>query len=295
MNFLKPVSRSRSPSQTEHPSSVRPSAAPPMRLAGFVFISLLALAGCSDKDVSVEPPPAAQAPEPCDASHACDLPKDDPDRRSILDAVRRLEAAKWDGKLEFLVRRLIKDGDAAYLCALFQVSGQLSRTDEDFDVGMWGLRKQADGWHAVAVGEGLAEKLSQVGCRVSGRDITARNDIIAAIANAQQSAVAARGNSPQASRVNASAPAEYPAAIDRVFNIIRKHHLTSLPAECMETRVSGETTQSYSVDVFEHHDAKCGGDPATSPRLFSFEVNRATGAMQTDALDIANGEMQPIE
>jgi hypothetical protein len=56
-----------------------------------------------------------------------------------------------------------------------------------------------------------------------------------------------------------------------------------------------EQGKVYAVDVHELHNKACGGDPAVSPRLFSFEVDRKTGAMTTDALDAGDPEMQPIK
>jgi len=47
------------------------------------------------------------------------------------------------------------------------------------------------------------------------------------------------------------------------------------------------------VDVREKHDATCGGDPATAPRLFSVEVNVATGSVSSDATSLV-GEMEPL-
>ena len=37
------------------------------------------------------------------------------------------------------------------------------------------------------------------------------------------------------------------------------------------------------VDVREKHNEQCGGDPTTAPRLFSYEIDRRSGKMKTDA------------
>ena len=44
-----------------------------------------------------------------------------------------------------------------------------------------------------------------------------------------------------------------------------------------------KTKQGYTVDVSEKYDVQCGGGPATAPRLFSYEIDRRSGKMKTDA------------
>jgi len=120
-----------------------------------------------------------------DASQMYDLAKDDPDRNQILDAVRKLHSATEHGRIKLVVRDLIKDGDAAYLCALIQIDGELLRNDESLAVEKWGLRKLAHGWEAVEVDTDFASKTLQADCRVWEREISSRNDIINAIAEAR--------------------------------------------------------------------------------------------------------------
>lgn len=50
-----------------------------------------------------------------------------------------------------------------------------------------------------------------------------------------------------------------------------------------------KTKQGYTVDVSEKYDVQCGGGPATAPRLFSYEIDRRSGKMKTDAA-VPNGE-----
>jgi hypothetical protein len=85
------------------------------------------------------------------------------------------------------------------------------------------------------------------------------------------------------------------AVIERVSVVIRKHQLTSLKDECLDYMVDDSDGATIDIDVHEKHDAKCGGDPETSPRLFSFKLDRASGQLTTDALDLADGDFQPIE
>lgn len=84
------------------------------------------------------------------------------------------------------------------------------------------------------------------------------------------------------------------AVIERVSVVIRKHHLTSLKDECIDYLVDDSDGATIDIDVHEKHDDRCGGDPNTSPRLFSFKLDRASGQLTTDALDLADGDFQPI-
>lgn len=84
------------------------------------------------------------------------------------------------------------------------------------------------------------------------------------------------------------------AVIERVSVVIRKHQLTSLKDECLDYMVDDSDGATVDIDVHEKHDAKCGGDPNTSPRLFSFKLDRVSGQLTTDALDLADGDFQPI-
>ena len=72
---------------------------------------------------------------------------------------------------------------------------------------------------------------------------------------------------------------------------VARHRLTSLKPECL-LFITTETANNYTVDVHEKHDARCGGDPHTAPRLFGYEVDKASGRMQID--DPMSGETRPI-
>ena len=71
-------------------------------------------------------------------------------------------------------------------------------------------------------------------------------------------------------------------AVFQVIQSIERHKLTTLKPECLMF-MAEKTKQGYTVDVREKHDAQCGGDPATAPRLFSYEIDRHSGKMKTDA------------
>jgi len=83
-------------------------------------------------------------------------------------------------------------------------------------------------------------------------------------------------------------------AVAKVNDAVQRHHLTSLKPDCLDYIIGDESQDGIDVDVHEKHDEHCGGDPETSPRLFSFHVDHA-GKLTTDALDPADGEMKPID
>lgn len=93
----------------------------------------------------------------------------------------------------------------------------------------------------------------------------------------------------------ASTSSDEDAVIARVSAAIRKHQLTSLKDVCLDYMVDDSDGATVDIDVHEKHDTICGGDPETSPRLFSFKLDRASGQLTTDALDLADGDFQPIE
>ncbi len=66
---------------------------------------------------------------------------------------------------------------------------------------------------------------------------------------------------------------------------VKKYALTTLAPECVMYQFDGTSDPAaYVVQVQENHDnPKCGGDPATAPRLFTLKVDRKTGLMETDA------------
>ncbi|QLB20062.1 hypothetical protein A6B43_00175 [Vespertiliibacter pulmonis] len=76
-------------------------------------------------------------------------------------------------------------------------------------------------------------------------------------------------------------------AIEKVMQSVVKNKLTYLPLSCLSFIASDENAQSYSVDVLEKHNAKCGGDPTVAPRLMSYEVNKKAGTLCTDSIEWA--------
>ena len=100
----------------------------------------------------------------------------------------------------------------------------------------------------------------------------------------------------QATTVSAPAPVlSEEAIVEQVSAVVKRHQLSSLPPQCLDYMVDDADAATIDIDVHEKHDATCGGDPATSPRLFSFKLERANGRLSTDALDLADGDYQPID
>lgn len=83
-----------------------------------------------------------------------------------------------------------------------------------------------------------------------------------------------------------STPLTRGQARDRVLAALRRKPLSSIPVECMDFMDSDTKdnthASSWVFDVYERHDATCGGDPATSTRLFSVHVDKQGGALSTD-------------
>ena len=77
-------------------------------------------------------------------------------------------------------------------------------------------------------------------------------------------------------------------AVFQVIQSVERHKLTTLKTECLMF-MAEKTRTGYRVDVSEKYDVQCGGGPATAPRLFSYEIDRRSGKMKTDAA-APNGE-----
>ncbi len=84
-------------------------------------------------------------------------------------------------------------------------------------------------------------------------------------------------------------------AVKLVSAAIARNKLSTLAPECLSYIHYPSDQQGYVVDVHELHDAHCGGDPNVSPRLFTVEVDRMSGRMETDAADPAAGLFHPIQ
>jgi hypothetical protein len=80
-----------------------------------------------------------------------------------------------------------------------------------------------------------------------------------------------------------------------VSKAIRKYRLTARADECLAYGFDDKSdADAYLVEVRENHRrASCGGDPQTSPRLFTVRVAKTTGEMSSDAK--SPGEFRPLQ
>ncbi|TCV97310.1 hypothetical protein EC912_101310 [Luteibacter rhizovicinus] len=85
------------------------------------------------------------------------------------------------------------------------------------------------------------------------------------------------------------------AAVQRVEASIAKNKLSALKPECLSYIPYASDAQGFIVDVHELHNEACGGDPSVAPRLFSFNVDKVSGRMTTDASDPAEGLFHAID
>ena len=81
--------------------------------------------------------------------------------------------------------------------------------------------------------------------------------------------------------------------VKKVQRSIVKHHLTSVKLSCLHFFIEEDDT-NYFITIREHHNKQCGGDPDTSPRLFTYEVNKSNGKMRVDD-QIWTGESRDID
>ena len=84
------------------------------------------------------------------------------------------------------------------------------------------------------------------------------------------------------------------AAVAQVAATVASHQLSTLKPDCLSYVPYPRDAQAIIVDVHELHNAGCGGDPDVAPRLFTIEVDRASGRMRTDATDPAAGLFHDI-
>lgn len=85
------------------------------------------------------------------------------------------------------------------------------------------------------------------------------------------------------------------AALDLADKIIREHRLlTSQQLRCSTLVAEDKTTARMGyVTVLEKHGGGCPGDPETSPRRFSMEIDMRTGAAKWDN-NFPDMEMRPV-
>jgi hypothetical protein len=93
----------------------------------------------------------------------------------------------------------------------------------------------------------------------------------------------------------AAAQSDEDRTVLAVSQAVRRNKLVKLADECLSYEFDGSRSKDeFFVDVRENHgNPKCGGDPNTSPRLFTVRVSKETGEMSTDE-NSADGEFHPL-
>ena len=77
--------------------------------------------------------------------------------------------------------------------------------------------------------------------------------------------------------------------VTRAKQTTLKYNLSKITITCLTFQVADEKYEGKPlVDVHEIHDKKCGGDPQTSPRLFSVAFDDRTGEIWSDAKSLVS-------
>ena len=77
--------------------------------------------------------------------------------------------------------------------------------------------------------------------------------------------------------------------VTRAKQTTLKYNLSRITITCLTFHVADEKYEGKPlVDVHEIHDKKCGGDPQTSPRLFSVAFDDRTGEIWSDAKSLVS-------
>lgn len=88
--------------------------------------------------------------------------------------------------------------------------------------------------------------------------------------------------------------AETSTLIARAKQATLKYNLSVIKITCLDFEVAKEKFEEKPlVDAHEIHNKECGGDPQTSPRLFSIAFDDRTGEIWSDAKSLV-GQMEII-
>lgn len=83
--------------------------------------------------------------------------------------------------------------------------------------------------------------------------------------------------------------------ITRAKKITKKFKLTNIELSCLNFVVlENQIERKKVIDVHEKHNTLCGGDPETSPRLFSIAINESNGEIWSDAKSLL-GQLEKLE
>lgn len=77
--------------------------------------------------------------------------------------------------------------------------------------------------------------------------------------------------------------------IARAKHVTEKYKLSVIKSTCLSFQVASEKFEDKPlVDVREIHNKECGGDPRTSPRIFSIAFDEKTGEIWSDAKSLVS-------
>lgn len=76
--------------------------------------------------------------------------------------------------------------------------------------------------------------------------------------------------------------------------LIVQKKLTSVSIDCITFGIANRNRMFLLIHVREMHGMGCPGDPGTSPRLFSFQINLHTREVLTDAYSL-DGSFQQLK
>lgn len=83
--------------------------------------------------------------------------------------------------------------------------------------------------------------------------------------------------------------------IDQAKRISMQYSLTDISLDCLKfILLEGLHDGKVIVDVRELHNETCGGDPVTSPRLYSIGFDKTDSSIWSDAKSLV-GQMEPLE
>ena len=118
-----------------------------------------------------------------------------------------------------------------------------------------------------------------------------------ALAGACAPALAAPASTPAASRVSRrpGCHGDEDAATARLMARVRREHLYEswTRPDCLQYVLDACAGRSVDITIHEDHAARCGGDPATWPRVDSFRVVRR-GA-RIDWFNLPNDAWRPFD
>ena len=82
---------------------------------------------------------------------------------------------------------------------------------------------------------------------------------------------------------------------ETAIRIIRKHNLSQLKPNCLVFEILPKRVNNRDmINVREKHDSTCSGDPNTSPKLFSLQIDSTTGDVWSDANSLT-GEFEKLK